>query len=281
MKCPNCGKELQPNWKNCPSCGAEISQSTKCPSCNNSLEADWKSCPYCGLVTGKTPNISASIKDSVVKEIHQTQNIYNESRTVGTPEYEYEKYVLAVLGSGGSLERAKTQLEQRRQQLGLSIKQSKEIESHCLTEVNGATIEAVDKNGFSKGDITMKACTKCGKLVSDQAKFCDNCGASLSSNVESFTTRSQATQTPSSNIKRKIKQLCPFCQGTGLQPGATFTNQKCPTCKGYRYNLIEEGSPQCAICHGSGRVKAQGMVLMGPNFVRCPACGGTGADQDL
>jgi hypothetical protein len=81
---------------------------------------------------GETPSVSASINDSFIKEIHQTQNIYNESRPLGTPEYQYEKYVLAVLESGGSLERARTQLEQRREQLGLSLKQSKEVEEHCL-----------------------------------------------------------------------------------------------------------------------------------------------------
>jgi len=38
-----------------------------------------------------------------------------------------------VLESGGSLERARAQLEQRREQLGLSLKQSKEVEQHCLS----------------------------------------------------------------------------------------------------------------------------------------------------
>jgi len=266
------------------------------------LDADWKSCPYCGKAIIESSQPSVSIKDSVVKELHQTQetsvheasganvggSIYikvtrdvNESRPLTSTEKQYEQFVIMLLQSGENLEYARVELGQLREQLGLSLKRTAAIEMYCLTEVNRATSEEVDKNGLNKGDITMKACTKCGKLVSDQAKFCDNCGASLPSNVESITTRPQATQTPSSNVKRKIKQLCPFCQGTGLQPGATFTNQKCPTCKGYRYNLIEEGSPQCAICHGSGRVKAQGMVLMGPNFVRCPACGGTGADQDF
>jgi len=103
-----------------------------CSKCKREIEEGSISCPHCGLVIGETGGPSASIKDSVIKEIHQTQNIYNESRPLGTPEYQYEKYVLAVLESGGKLERARTQLEQRREQLGLSLKQSKEVEDHCL-----------------------------------------------------------------------------------------------------------------------------------------------------
>jgi len=132
MKCPKCEKELQPNWQVCPSCGTKITAVRICSNCKKEIEAGSMSCPYCGFATGETPSLSASIKESVIKEIHQTQNIYHESRPLGTPEYQYEKYVLAVLESGGSLERARAQLEQRREQLGLSLKQSKEVEQHCL-----------------------------------------------------------------------------------------------------------------------------------------------------
>jgi RNA polymerase subunit RPABC4/transcription elongation factor Spt4 len=132
MKCPKCEKELQPNWQICPSCGTKITAVRICSNCKKEIESGSISCPYCGFATEETPGLSASIKDSVIKEIHQTQNIYNEARPLGTSEYQYEKYVLAVLESGGSLERARAQLEQRREQLGLSLKQSKEVEQHCL-----------------------------------------------------------------------------------------------------------------------------------------------------
>ena len=73
MKYPNCRKELQPNWRTCPSCGTEIFQPLKCPGCNRTLKAARKSCPYCGGVIIRSKVPSVSIKDSVVKELNQTQ----------------------------------------------------------------------------------------------------------------------------------------------------------------------------------------------------------------
>lgn len=63
-----------------------------------------------------------------------------------------------------------------------------------------------------------------------------------------------------------------------VRPGAVFVSEYCPTCKGNRFNLINEDARSCEICSGTGRVPAKGMVLIGPSFVRCPACGGTGWD---
>ena len=171
MKCPNCGKELQPNWKTCPSCGTEIIQPLKCPGCSRTLDTDWKSCPYCGKSVVESNTGSITIADSVVRELHQIQqtNIQetkganvggnininvtrdtNESRPSGGPEYQYEQFVIVLLQSGGNLERARVKLEQRREQLGLTLKQSKEIEAHCLTEVHSGGILAVDKKGNRK-----------------------------------------------------------------------------------------------------------------------------------
>ena len=153
---PPWSRQLILTWKVCPSCGTRVKKLRLCPGCKKELEGSWKSCPYCGVVIVETVGPSVNIKDSVVKELHQTQqtdiheakgatvggsiNINvgrdtNESRSSGTPEYQYEKYVMAVLQSGGSLEKARTQLEQRREQLGLSLKQSKEVENQCLETV--------------------------------------------------------------------------------------------------------------------------------------------------
>ena len=155
--CLNCGKPVDPAWKICPACGAKVPLSRQCPGCKKQLEPGWKSCPYCGMTIVESIGPSLSIKDSVVKELHQIQqtdiheakgatvggsiNINvgsdaNGTRSSGSPEYQYEQYVITVLQSGGSLERARAQLEQRRSHLGLSLKQSQEIENLCLVKIN-------------------------------------------------------------------------------------------------------------------------------------------------
>ena len=117
----------------------------------------------------------------------------------------------------------------------------------------------------------MKACLQCGNLIADEAKFCDQCG------TPSPATASGQGQTLPKEPK-KIKKACAFCNGKGVRPGAVFVSEHCPTCKGNRFNLINEDARPCEICGGTGRVPPKGMVIMGPNFVRCPACGGTGWD---
>ncbi len=45
-KCPNCGRDVDQNWKACPYCGSDIGI-TKCPKCEFIISASWKFCPYC------------------------------------------------------------------------------------------------------------------------------------------------------------------------------------------------------------------------------------------
>jgi hypothetical protein len=150
--CSGCGQAIDPKWKVCPACGTQVKKLRLCPGCKRELEGSWKSCPYCGVVIIESVGPSVSIKDSVVKEVHQTQQTeIHEAKgaTVGgnininvgkdnkeSPEYKYEKYVMAILQSGGSLDRARTQLEQHRFEFGISLKQSKEVEAHCLEATN-------------------------------------------------------------------------------------------------------------------------------------------------
>jgi len=45
-KCPECGADVDENWKRCPYCGAKT-EITKCPNCGSSVASNWKFCPYC------------------------------------------------------------------------------------------------------------------------------------------------------------------------------------------------------------------------------------------
>lgn len=44
-KCPNCGKQIQKNYKYCPYCEFALEY---CKNCNEKMEPDWNICPYCG-----------------------------------------------------------------------------------------------------------------------------------------------------------------------------------------------------------------------------------------
>jgi type II secretory ATPase GspE/PulE/Tfp pilus assembly ATPase PilB-like protein/RNA polymerase subunit RPABC4/transcription elongation factor Spt4 len=44
-RCPNCGKNVNPNSPECPYCKKPLIKS--CPSCGRILQPDWLTCPYC------------------------------------------------------------------------------------------------------------------------------------------------------------------------------------------------------------------------------------------
>lgn len=52
--CPNCGKQVQNDFKKCPYCDAELLN--KCLGCGKQLNADWETCPYCGAKVEKAVN---------------------------------------------------------------------------------------------------------------------------------------------------------------------------------------------------------------------------------
>jgi predicted amidophosphoribosyltransferase len=47
MKCVNCQKPLEENFKVCPFCGTDVSQNRTCPSCQKETDPSWVVCPYC------------------------------------------------------------------------------------------------------------------------------------------------------------------------------------------------------------------------------------------
>lgn len=51
LKCPNCGKPIEKDWKTCPYCAHPIAKT--CPKCSKPVEPDWKACPYCGELLKK------------------------------------------------------------------------------------------------------------------------------------------------------------------------------------------------------------------------------------
>lgn len=75
MNCPKCKNEVKIEWSLCPYCGEAIPKNTTCSNCEKEIEAHWKVCPFCGAKQEAFQNDSGSInvKDSVIKEMHQTQ----------------------------------------------------------------------------------------------------------------------------------------------------------------------------------------------------------------
>ena len=130
----------------------------KCSKCNREFNDNLHECPHCI----KTDKPSISLTDSAVNKIDQTHttNIYEAggaavggsiiinnntdpsgTRSTKTPEFQYEQHIMNILQSGGSLERARKQLDQLRSDLGLTLKQTKELEGICL-----ATFKQVSPN---------------------------------------------------------------------------------------------------------------------------------------
>jgi len=153
MKCPNCHSEVQPGWKVCPACGDKLSQEKVCANCGKTLDASWKACPFCGADMQEQRSPSTDIRDSVVKELHQNQHTDARSAggasvaggihitigekeghrgTVRSAEVKYEESVLMVLQAGGTLEQARTKLDEIRQRFGLTLRATAKIEAACL-----------------------------------------------------------------------------------------------------------------------------------------------------
>ena len=80
---------------------------------------------------------------------------------------------------------------------------------------------------------------------------------------------------------KKIKRICPFCQGTGQDPTA-YGFSKCPTGCESGSNLIPDNWVECSDCRGKGRMPMHsslplgGIGILGPAFKLCPTCGGKG-----
>jgi RNA polymerase subunit RPABC4/transcription elongation factor Spt4 len=47
LKCNNCQKVVDIEWKLCPECGQNLKYNS-CSKCGKNLESSWKLCPYCG-----------------------------------------------------------------------------------------------------------------------------------------------------------------------------------------------------------------------------------------
>jgi len=146
MKCPKCQADVQAGWKACPECMTRLSESRVCAGCGAELQPQWKACPVC-MQPVAAGSASATIKDSVVKEFHQSQVtdqrqvnvVIGSSQAQGhSPEFEYEEQVMMILQIGGDLARAKPKLEELRRRLGLSLRITGEIEAACLRSVSVA-----------------------------------------------------------------------------------------------------------------------------------------------
>lgn len=50
MKCPDCGREISENAKQCPYCGSPFENENlmSCPSCGHSVSKKANACPHCG-----------------------------------------------------------------------------------------------------------------------------------------------------------------------------------------------------------------------------------------
>lgn len=83
----------------------------------------------------------------------------------------------------------------------------------------------------------MKFCTKCGKQLSDDAKFCDTCGASVSGTQTPppipGTNENVADDTKRKEVFVGVKRKCPVCG----EPVESFT-YKCEGC-GYEFTDVK------------------------------------------
>ncbi|MBA27022.1 MAG: hypothetical protein CL749_07915, partial [Chloroflexi bacterium] len=46
IKCSNCDRDLQPDFKVCPFCGTNVGP-LLCPACDSEIEQEFRFCPYC------------------------------------------------------------------------------------------------------------------------------------------------------------------------------------------------------------------------------------------
>jgi len=105
-ECRSCEAALDKSWRFCPICGTPVY--TVCTSCDRQLQPDWKRCPYCEApVRGK-----------------------------GSPERQAAAYEYELLCRGAYLDNAvnareRTTLNEKRLQLGISLRQAAAIERKC------------------------------------------------------------------------------------------------------------------------------------------------------
>lgn len=165
MKCPSCQSDIQEGWKACPACGNKLPEVVKCLSCGKELKAGWKVCPFCGAGTQESSSTATTIKDSVVKELHQDH--YTDVRTAGgatvgggininisdalcsnggpNPDVEYEQQVIVFLKAEGHLENAKSHLEEARKRLGISLHVTNSIEKACFEKMRSESFGSDEK----------------------------------------------------------------------------------------------------------------------------------------
>ncbi len=147
MICSKCQGEVQPDWKACPRCGEHRAPQATCRKCGKELDSSWKACPFCGI--GQS-DAHTDIRDSVVKELHQTtetnQHVAGGATVAGSininvpapatpstkPEVEYENQVLLFLKAEGDLEHARTDLDKTRARLNIPLHVAEPIERACL-----------------------------------------------------------------------------------------------------------------------------------------------------
>ena len=176
MNCPNCHSEVQPGWKVCPACGEKLPQEKLCANCGKNLDASWKACPFCGADMQEQRSPSTTIRDSVIKELHQEQHTDARSASgasvaggihivmgkkegnhgaIRSAEVKYEESILMVLQAGGTLEQARAKLDELRRRLGLTLRVAAEIEAACLPIIT--TENLADSQTQTKPEIPKKS----------------------------------------------------------------------------------------------------------------------------
>jgi hypothetical protein len=90
-KCPQCGKEVQPEWEYCPYCkmamhDLAITQFTQCPNCGGLVQSDWLFCPKCSAAMKKQPGFSSSqVNAKIITEKVSEDNNNLNKRTFNLP----------------------------------------------------------------------------------------------------------------------------------------------------------------------------------------------------
>jgi len=107
QRCPGCDMNLRKQWRFCPLCGRQLG--SRCPNCDRDVEPGHKICRFC----------SATLEKMGAGDLAKAKHAYRQLCKGA--------YLDQVVGA-----RERRVLEEKRLELGLSVRQTEEIEKTCV-----------------------------------------------------------------------------------------------------------------------------------------------------
>ncbi|TFG01078.1 MAG: zinc-ribbon domain-containing protein [Promethearchaeota archaeon] len=185
-KCPNCGKEIEEEWKKCPFCSKILKKD--CPNCGKTLKVNWLSCPFCGFDFNKSKKTKKSQIKQQRAEDKQEEPIIEEQEIEQKPKQseklqeetdeiepkkieEKEKEVESTKKKEEPIIEEQ-EIEQKPKQLEKSQEETDEIEPKKIEEK-----EKEVESTKEKKEPSFRICPNCGNTLKPNQKFCTQCGA--------------------------------------------------------------------------------------------------------